>query len=228
MEITAECSCGQRFKFEVEPENGQMPFEVKCPSCGTDQTAQANALISEQLAQQPSPAIEPPAVSPSPSGLRINRPVEAAAPPPVAASVIVPPGRIQPVAPPRPAAGGESGQGFVKGVIGALVGATVGMIAWFLLIKATGYEIGYAAWGVGALTGVGARVTGADGGKRLGMIAGVLAFIAIVGGQFLALRSAGRGRSSTRWPEAAYEDQMSYANEAVALEFRRLPSRSRN
>ena len=56
MEIKIECSCGQRYKFDVEPENGEMPVPVACPACGRDGTPAANRLIQQALvAAAPAP-----------------------------------------------------------------------------------------------------------------------------------------------------------------------------
>ncbi len=44
--IKIVCACGQKFSFDVEPVNGQMPWTVACPSCGTDATAAANEIIA--------------------------------------------------------------------------------------------------------------------------------------------------------------------------------------
>lgn len=65
MEIKIECSCGTRFKFDVEPVNGHMPVAIGCPSCNLDATAAANAIIARQIA--------PPAPAPAarPAGLRL-------------------------------------------------------------------------------------------------------------------------------------------------------------
>jgi hypothetical protein len=183
MEIKIECACGQPFEFAVEPVNGRMPCEVKCPACGADATVRANVLISEQLPQKP--AVTP---QPAPSlAMRINRTFTPPAPAPVAA---VAPARAAPL-PARTASkpSAPRDNSFLKGVIGALIASLVGMIGWFLLIKATGVEIGYAAWGVGAIIGLGARLVGGEGGFKLGATAGLFALLAILGGQFLAVRS---------------------------------------
>jgi len=47
MELKLVCDCGQKFKFDVEPVNGEVPFSIVCPSCGTDATAKANALLAQ-------------------------------------------------------------------------------------------------------------------------------------------------------------------------------------
>jgi hypothetical protein len=88
------------------------------------------------------------------------------------------------------------------------------MIGWYFLIKATGYEIGYAAWGVGALTGIGARILGHSGSNVLGVTAGVCALVAIIGGQFLAAKST-VNEIFADVAKGAYESQLAYAKEAV-------------
>src|ERR1017187_6809659 len=50
MEIKLQCGCGQRYKFDVDPLNGRMPFSVNCPVCGLDGTGKANELIRHVLA----------------------------------------------------------------------------------------------------------------------------------------------------------------------------------
>jgi hypothetical protein len=51
--IKIECGCGQKYAFEVEPVSGHMPTAVKCPSCGVDGTAAANAIIAQFAPAQP-------------------------------------------------------------------------------------------------------------------------------------------------------------------------------
>lgn len=101
MEIKVQCDCGQKFKFDVEPVNGQVPFAVKCPVCGFDGTPRANVILQQLLASAPPPgsnapaplfiAAAAPALAPAytpppapapmrPAGLSINR-----TPPPQAA-----------------------------------------------------------------------------------------------------------------------------------------------
>ena len=103
MELKIVCDCGQKYKFDVEPVNGQMPFKVNCPACGADGTAAANGILSETLSnpaptvpQAPATAsttVPPPPLAaggPSAGGLRINRPAPTptglAAPPPISSA----------------------------------------------------------------------------------------------------------------------------------------------
>jgi hypothetical protein len=45
-EIKVQCDCGQKYQFEVDPVDGQMPYAVICPVCGLDGTKKANSLLS--------------------------------------------------------------------------------------------------------------------------------------------------------------------------------------
>jgi len=49
MNLKIQCPCGSRYSFDVEPQNGRMPFAVKCPVCGADGAEAANALIAEAV-----------------------------------------------------------------------------------------------------------------------------------------------------------------------------------
>src|SRR5580698_4475563 len=105
MELKVLCNCGQKYKFDVEPVHGRMPFPVNCPACGADGTQFANNLLAQMppsggsapapvpLAAMMAPAMAAPAPMPvapmaamapsaAPAGLRINR--AEAPPPPIA------------------------------------------------------------------------------------------------------------------------------------------------
>jgi hypothetical protein len=47
------CGCGQKYAFDVSPANGRMPAPVRCPRCGADGTAVANAIIALALGVRP-------------------------------------------------------------------------------------------------------------------------------------------------------------------------------
>jgi hypothetical protein len=86
MTVKIECSCGQRFAFDVEPEQGRMPMPLACPACSADLTAVADANIAQQLVSA-APAAPQPATGPVRVSLRISGSAEppaadAAAPPP--------------------------------------------------------------------------------------------------------------------------------------------------
>jgi hypothetical protein len=71
------------------------------------------------------------------------------------------------------------------GTVAALVGAVVGAAAWALLVSVTDYKIGFAAIGVGALTGY---LAGRSGGASpaLPVVAAVIALVGCVLGDLLA------------------------------------------
>lgn len=45
--VKLQCVCGQKYTFDVEPVNGQMPYAVTCPSCGADGTEAANLVLAQ-------------------------------------------------------------------------------------------------------------------------------------------------------------------------------------
>lgn len=83
--------------------------------------------------------------------------------------------------------------GFVPGMVGAILAGLIGMLFWFFLIQATGHQVGFAAWGVGLLVGMGARALGREGGRRLGWVAAGCAAAAVLGGQLLSWRAPAGG-----------------------------------
>ena len=205
MELKVVCDCGQKYKFDVEPVNGFMPFKVNCPVCGADGTRAANAILAGQFpiaspvtsfpppppASVPAPSAPPP-IAPVPGGLRINRPshsAPASAPAPIAPANEAPPppatGSRRPfevAAAQNPAKKPSFGMGLLGGFIGALVGVTI----YFLVFKFTGYRIKLLAIGVGALAGWFADFLGkGEGSKELGGITAVLVLAGVVGAQYL-------------------------------------------
>jgi len=216
-ELKVVCDCGQKYKFDVEPVNNQMPFTVNCPICKRDGTPKANALLQQMtvfkmvepgatavavapppLAAAPAPIapIAPPAAAPR---MRINVPVSAeshtaAAPPaiaPVAAGGSNPPPPIGglPRRVPAPAAVAPGKEpSFAMGLLGALIGASVGAIVYFTIFKFTGPFIllrYILALGVGGLTGWLANLLGkGEGSKELGGLAAVFTIIGILGAQY--------------------------------------------
>src|SRR5579863_10513409 len=82
MELKVVCNCGQKYKFDVEPVNGRMPFVVNCPVCGLDGTHLADGLLSQtsmpagvMAAPPPIPiAATPPPSAPPPRAAMPARP----------------------------------------------------------------------------------------------------------------------------------------------------------
>lgn len=62
------------------------------------------------------------------------------------------------------------------------------MIAWAMLTIFTGMEFGYAAWGVGLITGGMARLMARQGSTLQGLVCAGCAALAILGGQYFAAK----------------------------------------
>lgn len=75
---------------------------------------------------------------------------------------------------------------YVPAILAGLAAAVVGAAAWGLIVKSTGYEIGFAAWGLGFLTAL-AVLTATRGarGFPLQVIAVGCALLGIVLGKYL-------------------------------------------
>ena len=69
-------------------------------------------------------------------------------------------------------------------ILGAVLGGAIGAAIWAAVVYITGFEIGYVAIGVGAITGIGASVaTGGNGNTWSGFVAVVVALFAILTGK---------------------------------------------
>ena len=175
--VKIQCDCGQKYAFEAEPVNGRMASTVTCPSCGTDGTAVANEIIARTL--PPQPAILPA----SPSGMRL-----AATPPPIrpdspSQPSALPTARTFPVPQPAPQVAGEFNLGL--GILGAFLGAAVGVGAMFGFFEWAGFRFPLLGVGIGVLTGFGARLLYKGTDNTLGIISGGIALLAVVGTLFL-------------------------------------------
>tara|TARA_R110002072_G_scaffold50036_1_gene135414 strand:+ start:1543 stop:2160 length:618 start_codon:yes stop_codon:yes gene_type:complete len=78
--------------------------------------------------------------------------------------------------------------GALGAVIGALLAGFIGSAAWALLILKANYEIGWLAWGIGGLVGLGALI---GSGRKIspmnGVLAAVIAVLSVFGGKFAAI-----------------------------------------
>jgi len=184
MELKVVCQCGQKFKFDVEPVNGRMPFAVNCPACNADGTAAANALIAAQLATAP-PVVSapPPPIAPAAGGLRINLP-----PPPATAATAPPPLAPPPISGLRPAVANKKPKpqvagefSLVRGILGALLGAGVGCGLMFGFWLWAHFRFPLMGIAVGAAAGYGARWLARGTETTLGIITAVIAGVSVTG-----------------------------------------------
>jgi hypothetical protein len=196
MELKVVCDCGQKYKFDVEPVNGRMPFAVSCPMCGTEGTHVANQLLAQQVPAQQvaaAPALAPlppldPAPAPAPAsvgGLRINRPEPAPAPPPLLAASAPPPplgGRAPATIRPAMKAPVAQSKDFSMGlgVLGAFLGSVVGGALVFGFYMWAHFRFPLSGTLIGVLAGYGARTLARGTDTTLGFIAGGISLAVIV------------------------------------------------
>jgi hypothetical protein len=184
-ELTVQCDCGQNYQFEVEPVNNQMPCPVACPSCGVDGTEKANALLH---AQAPAPEAAPALPS---SGLRLSTTLPQPTAPPTLATAAAQrypstaaPSRA-PVSAGRPSANTEGTSNLGIGILGAVIGAAIGAGLMYGFFALAGVRFPLMGTGVGALTGLGARILYRGTDSALGAISGGVAAAAVFGALFL-------------------------------------------
>ncbi len=80
--------------------------------------------------------------------------------------------------------GGAIASPLIIGILCSAIGAAIGGAIWCMVAYKTEREVGWIAWAVGILAGVGMRVGFRDIGYFPGMIAGGLASLGIIGGKF--------------------------------------------
>lgn len=78
--------------------------------------------------------------------------------------------------------------GLVAGIIAGSIAGIIGALIWGGITYATGYEVGYLAWGIGGLVGLGVMI-GSDesAGMVSGLIAIALANVSIFAGKMFAV-----------------------------------------
>jgi hypothetical protein len=185
-ELKVQCDCGQKYSFDVEPVNNQMPFRVACPSCGVDGTEKANSLLQAQAPV----AVAAPALA-SAGGLRLNvAPPVAAAPPPIPAAAQRYPVSTSASRMPMPGVARapknkDGTSNLALGIVGAVIGAAIGAGLMYGFFALTQLRFPLMGTGVGALTGLGARILYRGTDSALGAIAGGIAAAAVVGAFFL-------------------------------------------
>jgi len=74
----------------------------------------------------------------------------------------------------------------MKGIIAGIIAGIAGAIIWAVVAALTGFEIGWLAWGIGAAVGA-AVAWGSEGSPKMGVIAVVIAVIAIIAGKFITV-----------------------------------------
>lgn len=241
MEIKVVHACGTKFVFDIEPENGVMPFAIQCPSCGADATEDANAIIAHAQVNTVAPPAAPAQPKPSPG---LGRPPATAAkagvppppPPPPKPGLSLGSSHAKPApaaetkaAPaPAPAAtpaaaakplkkadtASADGPHLPLAITGAVIDAVIGMGIWYAMIHFLHFASGWVAWGVGVLAGFGARTLGRTPTQLFGIIAAVCALLGILGGSYLALSEEVES-SIKELAKGAYEKEVAHAKKIV-------------
>lgn len=225
MEIKIVCDCGQKFKFDVEPVGGRMPWEVNCPVCGASGTDKANSVISQQLTNALPSSDAPSTITPvdlsaesAKPRLTIRRAEQPAAPPPPVAPVMPhplssaaglgakPKPKIKPIF-------GEPHMG--KTVLGACIGSLVVVTLWVILFKATGIKWGIMAMGVGWSAGFFARWIGRSEGQGMALVTALIALVSII--SFQAWRASTEMSFSENDIDELYAEELKDAKELIAL-----------
>ncbi len=76
-------------------------------------------------------------------------------------------------------------------MVGGMIGAVIGGVIWGLIAIGTGYEIGWVAWGIGWLAGVGVVLfAGGRRGVPLQMVAVAAAVLGVLIGKYLTFFTA--------------------------------------
>jgi hypothetical protein len=76
----------------------------------------------------------------------------------------------------------------IGGIAAAAIAAAVGALVWKYIAVIFSYEHEVIAWGIGAAVGIGASMLGSKG-LYMGMICGVFALLAVLGGKYMAMES---------------------------------------
>ena len=179
MEIKVLCQCGQKYKFDVEPNGGKMPFSVKCPICGVDGTGNADTVLAQTLQRSSVP------VAAGAAPMRLHQPT--AGPVDAPGIPVAPPIPVMPrmVGVQSPGKKAASESNMALGIAGALLGAIVGTAAMYGFFRLTGIRFPLLGIGIGCLTGLGARWLYRGTDSSLGMVSGAIALLSVVGTLFL-------------------------------------------
>lgn len=77
---------------------------------------------------------------------------------------------------------------YLRCLAGGLIGGLIGMGIWAAVAYATGFEVGYIAWGVGFLAGFGVRLMAKDReGPAFGVLAVLIAATSIAAAKYLVI-----------------------------------------
>lgn len=193
------CRCGARLKAPA----AAVGKRVKCPKCGAVNTVPATARQEEPAGgldinaalealarqEQSAAAVEQPATSRGIRCANCGAVLSAEARLCTQCGYDIKTGRKLKAASAKQAAAASavrqvaSGAGrFLLGMVFCAGGAAIGAILWCVVAVATGYQLGFIAWILGGLAGLGMRLGYGNENARAGAVATLIA----IGGIFLA------------------------------------------
>lgn len=112
----------------------------------------------------------------------------------------------------------------VSAMIIAAIAAVVGSGVWGFISWKTGFEIGYIAWGIGLIVGLGSAMAGGRG-TAMGVYCGLMALVSIACGKFLAVELS-VGTDLRNYAEEQFNQEMYQGIVADAEAFAQLQDES--
>ena len=105
----------------------------------------------------------------------------------------------------------------MKAIAGGVVGGLIGTAIWVAIGYGTHREIGWIAWGIGALVGLGVRVASQEwDGVHPGVIAVIIAITSVVAGKYIVVTLIARQFTNELTYRATDEDLIqNFANDIV-------------
>jgi len=73
----------------------------------------------------------------------------------------------------------------IKGLMGGIIAGVIGAVIWAAIAYYANVEIGYLAWGIGALVGFAVAAASSGGGAAAGVIAVLITVLSICGGKYV-------------------------------------------
>lgn len=95
----------------------------------------------------------------------------------------------------------------VRALIGASVAAAIGAVVWGGIGAATGYEVGWVAWGIGLFVGLGAAIAANGKGVGVAVVAAVMAVAGIGVGKVLCVN----------WSSLSKKDLQEFVNDETVM-----------
>ena len=98
--------------------------------------------------------------------------------------------------------------GFMGGIIGGVLAGVIGAVIWAFIAYYANVEIGWIAWIIGGLVGVGVAI-GCRGetGTETGALAAIIALVSICGGKFAAIHMDAQAVSTTMAASVRLSDE---------------------